>query len=144
MEPANILIAQIGKGFYRDTRYARVVRKRCLSGEGNWSDSEEAYIPDRQKPYETGYTFDAVAHELKRSGFPIDTLILVGTESSYWGSLCSYYMDKDGSEKQEGDEGSVSELERLKSELSPIADKIQPHENKPPDEKRKTERRQRV
>ena len=133
MKSANILIAQIGKGFYKNTRYARVVRKRCLSGDGSWSESEEgAYIPGRQKPYETGYTFDAVAHELKRSGVPIDTLILVGTESSHWGSLCSYYMGKDESGKQEGDEGYVSELERLKSELSPIAGKIQLYVDKAP------------
>ena len=81
----NILIAQIGRGYYIETTYVRVDEKQNLS---------EAYT--------TGYTFEAVLNSVEQNQKEIDTLILIGTETSYWGSLCSYYIDdlKDKDEQE--------------------------------------------
>ena len=97
----NILIAQIGRGYYIETTYVRVDEKQNLS---------EAYT--------TGYTFEAVLNSVEQNQKEIDTLILIGTETSYWGSLCSYYIDdlKDKDEQEK--------LRKIQDAMPDIKDKI--------------------
>lgn len=79
-----MLIAQIGRGDYRLTSY------------GMLKNAEESAVNRKIMPgsdSETGYTFEAVLHDLKqRKNETIDTVVLIGTDTSYWGSLCYYYM----------------------------------------------------
>lgn len=84
----NILIAQIGQGNYRITNYAKAERGPAYRevGEADIRFSEE-------ESYSGGYAFEAVLKEIAKSGKEIDTLLLVGTETSYWGSLCNYYRN---------------------------------------------------
>lgn len=72
----NILIAQIGRGNYKDTEYVK--------GYDINDNSREGYV--------TGYTFDATLHELSQSlNGEKQNLILIGTETSFWGTLCYYF-----------------------------------------------------
>lgn len=80
-----MLIAQIGKGSYRPTNYA-VVKK-------GYDDPSVCELDEASK-YKTGYTFEAVLHELQREKkIDIDTVVLIGTVSSYWGSLVRGYLE---------------------------------------------------
>ena len=80
-----MLIAQIGKGSYRPTNYA-VVKK-------GYDDPSVCELDETSK-YKTGYTFEAVLHELQREKkIDIDTVVLIGTVSSYWGSLVRGYLE---------------------------------------------------
>lgn len=87
----NILIAQIGKGAYRTVNYARFFVQEDFSKK-----EKIEYVPGES--YETGYTFEAVFHEIETEGEKVDTIFLVGTKTSYWGTLCLYYAKSINSE----------------------------------------------
>lgn len=104
-----ILIAQIGKGAYRNTKYVE------MQGAGQ----------ENRKLYTTGYTFEAVLNQIAEKGTDINTVFLVGTEDSYWGSLCSYYgQNSVRGEVKEVTLGAES-FDELKIALPEIADKIE-------------------
>lgn len=110
----SMLIAQIGRGTYLNTNYA-VLHERISSADVH------QYKIDDLAAYQTGYTFEAVLHELQyKKDTDIDTLLLIGTSTSYWGSLCSYFLRN--SEAGEAETGFITEehlievIERLKEE----------------------------
>ena len=77
----SMLIAQIGRGTYLNTNYA-VLHERISSADAH------QYKIDNLAAYQTGYTFEAVLHELQyKKDTDIDTVLLIGTSTSYWGSL---------------------------------------------------------
>ena len=79
----NILVAQIGKGTYIETRYAVLEKGR--------EEPAECRISHDTVP--TGYTFEAVLNEIQnKKEVKIDTVVLIGTATSYWGSVCEYYL----------------------------------------------------
>lgn len=81
---SNILIAQIGRGTYQQTKY--------LNGEELAASADFAHS-DAVKT--TGYTFEAIVHEIQRSMCEkVDHIILIGTETSYFGTLLYYYYMK--------------------------------------------------
>lgn len=81
---SNILIAQIGRGTYQQTKY--------LNGEELAASADFAHS-DAVKT--TGYTFEAIVHEIQRSmREKVDHIILIGTETSYFGTLLYYYYMK--------------------------------------------------
>lgn len=110
MKKKKMLIAQIGRGNYLPTVYGMLV---------NEVEKEDERMVNEASLNQTGYTFEAVLHELdrriKKNGDTrskaIDTVVLIGTTTSYWGSLCSYYMR--GSAPFESEE----EIEAMKTEL---------------------------
>ena len=108
----SILIAQIGKGNYINTNYA-VLQEKISSADTH------QYKIDNLAAYQTGYTFEAVLHELQyKKGTDIDTVLLIGTSTSYWGSLCSYFLRNP--ETGEAETGDITNdhlnkvIERLK------------------------------
>lgn len=110
----SILIAQIGKGNYINTNYA-VLQEKISSADTH------QYKIDNLAAYQTGYTFEAVLHELQyKKGTDIDTVLLIGTSTSYWGSLCSYFLRNP--ETGEAETGDITNdhlnkvIERLKEE----------------------------
>ena len=104
-----ILIAQIGKGAYRNTKYVEM----------------QGAAQENRKLYTTGYTFEAVLNQIAEKGTDINTVFLVGTEDSYWGSLCSYYgQNSVRGEVKEVTLGAES-FDELKIALPEIADKIE-------------------
>ena len=106
----NILIAQIGKGTYIETRYA-------ILQEGK-ETPEACRISRSTDP--TGYTFEAVLNEIQKvKKVKIDTVELIGTATSYWGSVCEYYMDK-RQEHLDAEKESCKELCRLLGEGIPL------------------------
>lgn len=82
-----ILIAQIGQGSYQMSSYAHVKEAGKLS---------------HGTIYRAGYSFEAVYHQLcidaaeNTQRTEKDVILLTGTESSFWGSLCVYFLKKDG------------------------------------------------
>ena len=110
----SMLIAQIGRGNYINTNYA-VLHERISSAD------EHQYKIDNLAEYQTGYTFEAVLHELQyKKDTDIDTVLLIGTSTSYWGSLCSYFLRNP--ETGEAETGDITNdhlnkvIERLKEE----------------------------
>lgn len=113
----NILIAQIGRGNYIDTKYVRGRDINDKSIEG----------------YDTGYTFDATLHELAQSSNgEKQNLILIGTEKSFWGTLCYYFysnrapeikIDKrnenDNEQVKQENQGKREEIVRILQENIP-------------------------
>lgn len=111
----SMLIAQIGRGIYLNTNYAD------LSEKISSADAHQ-YKIDNLATYQTGYTFEAVLHELQyKKGTDIDTVLLIGTATSFWGSLCSYFLRNP--EIGEVETGSITEehlnevIERLKEDV---------------------------
>ena len=110
----SMLIAQIGRGTYLNTNYA-VLHERISSADAH------QYKIDNLAAYQTGYTFEAVLHELQyKKDTDIDTVLLIGTSTSYWGSLCSYFLrNSEAGEAETGpitDEHLIEVIERLKEE----------------------------
>ena len=110
----SMLIAQIGRGNYINTNYA-VLHERISSADAH------QYKIDNLAEYQTGYTFEAVLHELQyKKDTDIDTVLLIGTSTSYWGSLCSYFLRNP--ETGEAETGDITNdhlnkvIERLKEE----------------------------
>lgn len=105
-----ILIAQLGQGKYQMTNYAQVE-----NGAKNGSYKNPLYT--------AGYSFEAVYHQLCSDvekctqGTEKDIILLAGTESSFWGSLCVYFFMK----KEIEDSGSIAvtqeNLEKLREYL---------------------------
>lgn len=88
---SNILIAQIGRGNYQETKYLN----------GNQLENNSDFTKD-EHIYSTGYTFEAIIHEIHHEKKKrIDHVILIGTETSYFGTLLHYYYRK--SIGEEGD-----------------------------------------
>lgn len=88
---SNILIAQIGRGNYQATSY--------MNGElmKNCTGDKMADISSGSQPanYTTGYTFEAIIHEIGISmRKQIDHVVLIGTATSYFGTLLHYYYRK--------------------------------------------------
>ncbi len=119
----NILIAQIGRGNYIKTKYSKVRRKVFLNEtvpaekdecNSDLKKEEVKYLPESAKLYETGYTFDAVMHELNKAEQKIDTLLIAGTETSYWGNLCRYYLTGGPGDNWQDD------LNRLQEEMPDV------------------------
>lgn len=102
-----ILIAQIGRGNYRLTNYIVV-----KTGD----DNPAACELDLSTEYTTGYTFEAVLHELQKKRTDIDTLLLIGTMTSYWGSLVKGYMERK-EDDQGREEDEVHWLSRIREEI---------------------------
>lgn len=104
-----ILIAQIGKGSYITTNYAELQGDKQVN----------------RKVYTTGYTFEAVLNQITEKGTDINTVFLVGTKDSYWGSLCSYY--KRNSVRGEVRDAKFGEesFKEIKAALPEIAEKIE-------------------
>lgn len=69
-----VLIAQIGRGNYKKTKY---------------QDKE-----NNGDTIETGYTFEAILKQLISAKYKVNAIMLVGTETSFWGSLCYYFYHK--------------------------------------------------
>lgn len=105
----NILIAQIGKGAYKTTEYSKLEK----------IEGTQEYVPG--KFHKTGYSFEAVMEEIGKSGKEVDTVILVGTETSFWGSLCHYYSNEnnDETEKEKKDK-----LDIIRKEMPEISDAL--------------------
>ena len=123
---ARMLIAQIGRGSYQITNYA------VLKNGGKPENCK--FNPNAV--YTTGYTFEAVFQELQNKLKPlapdpdhqemndhgIDTIVLIGTESSYWGSLCSYYLGWNQKENSGQTEGLQQDLAPV--EINPVEIKL--------------------
>lgn len=107
-----LLIAQTGRGNYRLTNYVVV-----KTGDDNPAVCEL----DLSTEYTTGYTFEAVLHELQEKKTDIDTLLLIGTMTSCWGSLVKGYMErKDDDQGRDTDE--VYWLSRIREEIGEAAE----------------------
>ncbi len=112
-----MLIAQVGRGTYLPTKYIELDR-----GASEAADC----LLKREAPYETGYTFEAVLNEIqerctagpenmeKPEEKGVDTLVLIGTSTSYWGSLCVYYMNYELTGKAELVPVNEEYLEKLR------------------------------
>lgn len=81
-----ILVAQIGMGNYRTLAYGKMIRQN------------QEILLDASTLYRTGYSFEAVCNQLRRDLTLGDEtqieILLIGTETSLWGSLCAYYALK--------------------------------------------------
>ncbi|MBQ7431860.1 MAG: TM1812 family CRISPR-associated protein [Lachnospiraceae bacterium] len=83
-----IVVAQIGRGTYKEIDYGKV-QKRDQVKEGQ----KELYI-NSDETYRFGYSFGAVCDQLRKKVKELDDeieVLLIGTETSYWGNLCAYY-----------------------------------------------------
>lgn len=99
-----MLIAQIGRGTYLPTKYIELDKGASVAAD---------CLLKKEAPYETGYTFEAVLNEIqerctagsenmeKPEEKGVDTLVLIGTSTSFWGSLCVYYMNYEMTGKAE-------------------------------------------
>lgn len=80
-----ILVAQIGRGNYQILDYAK-------------ADGAQKGAHETRRTY--GYSFEAVYDQfrqdvkLEKEDVSEDMILLVGTATSFWGSLCAYYMDR--------------------------------------------------
>lgn len=96
---SNILIAQIGRGNYQATSYLNGELMKSCTGD-NMTDTpaggQSTSQPDSQTAsYTTGYTFEAIIHEIGISmKKQIDHVVLIGTATSYFGTLLHYYYRK--------------------------------------------------
>ena len=81
-----ILVAQIGRGNYQILDYAK-------------ADEKQKGVHGTRCTY--GYSFEAVYDQfrqdvkLEKEDVSEDIILLVGTATSFWGSLCAYYMDQE-------------------------------------------------
>lgn len=82
----NVLIAQVGMGNYRKTKYSNIT-------ESELKTTDRLFLKDLQI-YVSGYSFEAVFHEVSKKT-PIDTIFLVGTETSRWKEVLKYYGGED-------------------------------------------------
>lgn len=86
-----ILVAQIGRGNYQILDYAK-------------ADEKQKGVHGTRCTY--GYSFEAVYDQF-RQDVPLekedewkDVILLVGTATSFWGSLCAYYRNREEALKQ--------------------------------------------
>lgn len=117
---SNILIAQIGRGFYIDTQY--------MNGEHLKEETTADFTSDHSNIsktiHTTGYTFEAIIHEIGISmKKTIDHVILIGTETSYFGTLLHYYYEKSIGKAPDVTPEKYEHFRSL-SELKPIYDDI--------------------
>lgn len=107
----SMLLAQIGKGNYRNMNYTVLFDQKGADG----LQFNPAAV------YQTGYTFEAVLNEIQNNqnnqGVQVDTVILIGTATSFWGSLCSYYMENSVSERASTETSDKNEWENRKQVL---------------------------
>lgn len=109
----NILIAQIGRGNYRVCNYAEL--------EKGMDDPKDCIC--KEEIYSTGYTFAAVKEKMKNDNMPVDTLLLIGTETSYWGDVCGFFYEI-------RDDSISKRLEHLQEKLPEIKDALHESEDK--------------
>lgn len=97
-----IMIAQVGQGNYKITEY--------VDGNSIGDNSQEGI--------KTGYTFEASYYDvINRYNIMNNNLILVGTDTSYWGNICWYFYEKKLGEQLEKKDARniIDELKKIKS-----------------------------
>ena len=107
----SILIAQIGRVNYIKTNYS-VLEERIQT------EKKQKYKIEQSAVYTTGYTFEAVLHELQhKKKLDIDTVLLIGTATSFWGSLCSYYLRNQEPGAAETSDIQTEHVDKLREKL---------------------------
>lgn len=125
----NIVVAQIGRQIYRDTKYKKF-RETAPA-------VPYAYLPadeECKECKEYRYSFHVILDELKRSKTCIETkeywLILVGTADSLWADLCHYFSEqfkkemphtlKSSMKKEKKDGKETEEFTDIQKILEPV------------------------
>ena len=95
-----ILVAQIGRGNYQILDYAQADpgKKGAHGTKRTYGYSFEAVYEQfcQDVPIQTEHAPTGAEDVLGKSEHtPQDIILLVGTATSFWGSLCAYYMERD-------------------------------------------------
>ncbi|MDD7388774.1 MAG: TM1812 family CRISPR-associated protein [Lachnospiraceae bacterium] len=92
---SNILIAQIGRGNYLSTSYMNGETLKNILEKPDTDDCLSDHSAGSRTSYITGYTFEAIIREISDNVKEnMDYVVLIGTATSYFGTLLHYYYKK--------------------------------------------------